>query len=191
MKKFLIIIGCLIPLVLIGQQIVSRHIQPEWLQVTLTGTDSTKVYYIYPTPQGPHNAYRTAPSETAPSTTGQGAYYMYSTSGDIGIGMYITKTGSQEESDSLGTYIKPLFYDSTKGWFESANDSTFLKWDTPDWYTASSRDWLDWTTAKGYSVTLSGETIPAAGFVLYITQRAKTEGANQVAQINLSFWNSY
>lgn len=187
---FFVVIAFFVLTGLFGQQVLRSLIQPEHINVTLTATQTRKIYYVFPPPEGADNANRTSPSTSSPSsTTGQATTERFSSSGNVGVSMYLVK-GTVEESDSLGSYIKPLYYDPTTGWYESSKDSTFLKWDSPDWYTASSITYLNWTTAKGYNISLGGELWEAAGFVLYLVQVAHNNaGASATARV--TFWNRY
>ena len=152
-------------------------IVPQYITLSMKGLDRPTptspgrkqyVYVIFPGPEG-FGDHGTVPIDT----TLPNRYMVqardnrtYCSTGDVGLSLVTDLTGT-DESDSLASWIKPLFYDDTKHvWYASDNDSTFLVWGTPGVYTATSKSYFNWADGGSYTLSLSGELWPFAGFVL-------------------------
>jgi hypothetical protein len=182
MKKLFVLCSIFlsIPTLLVAQ-IRTRPqstIVPRYITFSLAGMDRptpaspgrfTYVYVVFPPPLGA-KAVESIPLGvySPPTTASQVTNKEFSTSGDVGISLVTDLTGA-DESDSLAMWIKPLFWDQTKGsWYPSMNDSTFLVWGTVGTYTSTTKTYFNWADGGAYTLTLSGELWPFAGFVIGI-----------------------
>ena len=158
----------------------------ENIDITLTDTDHELIYCLYLSTPGSFYINQTLPTQYVSGTSGRTRSTVFWTNGDVTIN-YEPNTVSGAEADSLALWIKPLIWDPLDNEYaEVTVDSTFLVFDTPEIYSASSVDHNDWTTAVEYSATVSGLLWPCAGFVIHVYQKAET------AQVTtLSVWISY
>jgi hypothetical protein len=175
---------------------ISTTIVPQYLTVTLAGKAiptgglgrTTYVYVPFPPPDGVASWGHTPIREGAMSSgAAQAKDRLYSTSGDVGLSMVTDLTGT-DESDSLAMWIKPLFYDLTKGtWYTSANDSVFLIWGTIGTVTSSTKSYFNWANGGAYTLSLSGVLQPFAGFVIGIESCMNAYPASSLS-IKLGVW---
>ena len=167
-----------------GERITFKSIKPRFGFCTLDSAVA-KVFYI-PWPTTRWSQQTTL--DTVALTTAHPAYQRQElqATGDVFIGVVLEEITA--ESDSLIAWIKPYWFDTTKeSWYESANDSTFLVLDTPGVYAQAGVDYLDWTTAKSYSVQLSNELWSSGGFTLTFKQYTY-DNAGASTRVNLSVY---
>jgi len=172
MKKILfVLLLVLFPLVSFAQMPTEHPMSDtEWYTITLDSTCTGRLYILF----SPLRGYEYSMSETLPTATTVQIEERKST-GNVTI-CVVTDSLTNQESDSVYFYKKPLAYIHQKGaCYTPSNDSTFLVFDTKDTYTSSSADYLNWTHGKMYICTLNGELLNTTGFVLYIKQFAFDE----------------
>ena len=190
MKKFIILAYLLIFTAVYAQQSVVALdvIRPEFTTVTLDSTASSTIYYIYPPPAGPGSPYRTAISTTAPtSASAQAQNLEFDAKGALTISI-IPDSVTADESDSLYAYVQTLIYDPNEAaWYASSNDTLYLVLDTPGTYTATSIDYLNWTSGSCYTADLGGDIMPGAGLAVTVgAYQNDTAGAD--VKLYVGFW---
>ena len=173
MKRFALLLCLLASTLVMGQTSTPGFLLTTSvpLNVTLTNSDTAVVYFLLPDNFGNWYASETLPTRYY-SGTNQRALAWWS-SGDIYLALEPNaSTGmAAGETDSLSAYIQPLVWDAYDGEFAVVEtDKTYLVFDTAGTYTATSADWIDWTTGQEYGCLLTGELWPVAGFALTLTQ---------------------
>lgn len=191
MKKVLILLFVLFAVSLFAQgKVISVPIIiPESTTITLDSTATSTIYVSFPPPSGPTSASRTAISTTAFSaTSAQSVNRVFSSTGDVYVS-FVADTSVREESDSLTAWIQPYVYEINKNaWYETAADSTFLVFDTPGTYIATSADYLNWTHGKLYGVPLSNELWPCSGFsITFYAKQFNTAGSQTKLYLTIYF----
>jgi len=190
MKKLILLLGLLLTAsTAMAQGGWSYFVEySNYITVEYDSTDLDTIYVLLPdTKQNVPYISETLPTKYYHGTVLRDLRFSYD--GNVVIHCHPdTSTGmTNTETDSLSQTIKPLTYDPYLGTFEiSQNDYTYLVFDTPETYTATSADWLDWTSAKTYTCTLSGELLPVAGFVIIGDQRNSSAGIASV-----KYWLSF
>jgi hypothetical protein len=179
MKRLLFPIMFFLAGSLIAQpMITSREIVPQYQTISMKGMDRVhavdvgrrlSVYIVYPRvviPK-PIDLLGFCYIDTIPPTAAMIASnnLRFGTTGDVFLSLTLVETGT-DESDSLSSWIKPLWYDRTLSAWHTSLDSTFLVWGTPGTYTSTAATQLNWTSGGSYSCTLSGLLWPCQGFVL-------------------------
>ena len=104
--------------------------------------------------------------------------------GDVFVTV-VPEAVTAEESDSLGTYMKPFSYEeNTEEWYESGNDSTFLQFGKGI-YTAASMRYLDWDDGEAYTIHLSGELWASPG-IAFRWEQAADDVADADVKLNIT-----
>lgn len=153
--------------------------------LTLTGKDSEMVYI--PFPFEPLDTWKAAVGTTIPSSAFTGNFMEWQSTGDVGLDILLTYL-TAEESDSFCAWIKPLTYSLEDGWRVSDNDSMFVKFNELDVYTSDTRCYLNWTSGKTYTASLSGALWPFPGFVLWCESKATNLSTTAKCVVDLKVW---
>lgn len=159
-----------------GQPQFSITVSP-YLNATLTNTDSTIVYVLFPDGNGTWYISETLPTNLYAAGNPRSTRWWMSGDAYLFLEPNASTGMAANETDSLTAYIQPLVWDEADAEYAIVDvDKTYLVFDTINDYTAASYDWLDWTTGQEYGAVLTGELCPVSGFALSLVQKNSTSG---------------
>ena len=140
-----------------------------YVQVTLTNVQLDTVFVLFPTDADDWYISTTAPTQYRVGTTLRSKESRCS--GDVDLFMEVNTTSGS--TDSLQHWIKPLVWDLADGAIDLiVSDSMFIWFGTPEVYTNTSVENLDWTSGQEYHCLLTSLLWPVAGFAVLVKQQA-------------------
>ena len=155
---------------------------------TLDSTSTKTVYIAFPSARV---GLQSTKLDTAALGTGLTTYTEgeFSGTGNMFLSIVVDSL-ADDVLDSLASWMKPYTFNKTKeAWYQSANDSTFLIWDTVNDYTATTIDYLNWTHGKCYTIQLSNELWQCGGLAIVFRQVAAHTAAG-ATRVYFALWYS-